>query len=350
MIAVRVAARSGRHRPRGRPVGRARARRGPREPGRRSRSPRARHPRERGRGSPVQRGSSPARRRARRQGVARLRSTRCLPEPRERCLRPCGAHADNDTRSQRRATVFRVRALLASLSLVTCLAALGCGPGAGDPHAVVALFYPLAWAAGRVAPAGTNVVDLTPPGEPHDLELPPHDVQAVQSARLVLYLGNGFQPSVEGAVEARSRQSLDLLRPAAGEGRGVPRLARPGALRARGLGDRRGASPAGRSAACGSRPATARPRVPARPRELRSPRLRHEPCRVRLARGALRAHRVLDQGLRPEAEPPARPAADRRAGAPIGCHDRLHRAPRLADSRRRSLARPASRRSTRSRA
>lgn len=105
-----------------------------------------------------------------------------------------------------------MRALLASLSLVTCLAALGCGPGAGDPHAVVASFYPLAWAAGRVAPPGTNVVDLTPPGvEPHDLELSPHDVQAVQTARLVLYLGNGFQPSVQGAVGTRGRPSLDLL-------------------------------------------------------------------------------------------------------------------------------------------
>jgi zinc transport system substrate-binding protein len=105
-----------------------------------------------------------------------------------------------------------VRALLSLLCVVACAAAVGCGPGAADPHAVVASFYPLAWAAERVAPAGTSVVDLTPPGvEPHDLELSPHDVQAVQRARLVLYLGSGFQPSVQDAVATRSGPSVDVL-------------------------------------------------------------------------------------------------------------------------------------------
>jgi zinc transport system substrate-binding protein len=55
-------------------------------------------------------------------------------------------------------------------------------------------------------------VNLTPPGaEPHDLELSPSDVEDVHDADLVLYLGRGFQPAVEQALESRSGRSLDLL-------------------------------------------------------------------------------------------------------------------------------------------
>jgi zinc transport system substrate-binding protein len=90
----------------------------------------------------------------------------------------------------------------------------GCG-GSSDAagrSTVVASFYPLAWVAERVAAPGTHVVDLTPAGaEPHDLELTPHDLGTLQDADLVLYLGHGFQPAVEKAVESRSGPSLDLL-------------------------------------------------------------------------------------------------------------------------------------------
>ena len=72
-------------------------------------------------------------------------------------------------------------------------------------HAVVASFYPLAWAA------GPEVVDLTPPGaEPHDVELTPRQVAEVQKARVVLYLGGGFQPSVERAVRDTEGLAVDL--------------------------------------------------------------------------------------------------------------------------------------------
>jgi zinc transport system substrate-binding protein len=90
----------------------------------------------------------------------------------------------------------------------------GCG-GSSDATGrttVVASFYPLAWVAERVAAPGTQVVDLTPAGaEPHDLELTPRDLETLQDANLVLYLGHGFQPAVEKAVEDRSGPSLDLL-------------------------------------------------------------------------------------------------------------------------------------------
>jgi zinc transport system substrate-binding protein len=116
--------------------------------------------------------------------------------------------------------------LFLSVSCVLASVVSGCGgssDAAGRPT-VVASFYPLAWVADGVAAPGTHVVDLTPAGaEPHDLELTPQDLETLQDADLVLYLGHGFQPAVEKAVESRSGPSLDLLatqqlRPSAEEG------------------------------------------------------------------------------------------------------------------------------------
>jgi zinc transport system substrate-binding protein len=115
----------------------------------------------------------------------------------------------------------------AAFVLFLALLVAGCGGSSkADRPSVVAGFYPLAWAAGRIAGPGADVVNLTPAGaEPHDLELTPSDVEAIDRAQLVLYLGNGFQPAVEKAVEARSGRSLDLLDgqqldPGAGEEQG----------------------------------------------------------------------------------------------------------------------------------
>ncbi len=100
---------------------------------------------------------------------------------------------------------------------VVAFALTGCGAGNEDaslePRTVVASFYPLAWATKQVANATTTrVVTLTPPGvEPHDVELSPRDVETVDDAEVVVYLGGGFQPSVDDAVAARSGRSLDLL-------------------------------------------------------------------------------------------------------------------------------------------
>ena len=141
-------------------------------------------------------------------------ATECSRGPRRR-------HGDNDTRSQLAATVAGVRAL--SILVVTLLVA-GCGGTSGSDRrpTVVAAFYPLAWAAQRIAGPGVRVVNLTPAGaEPHDLELTPRDIEAIDDAKLVLYLGRGFQPAVEKAVEDRSGPSVDLLEAqdlAAGEG------------------------------------------------------------------------------------------------------------------------------------
>jgi zinc transport system substrate-binding protein len=107
-------------------------------------------------------------------------------------------------------------------SLATVVAAIvlaGCGADAEQaphvPRDVVASFYPLAWAAERVEPGVfDDVVNLTPPGvEPHDLEFSPSDVETIREAELVVYLGGGFQPALEDALESREGRSLDLLRP-----------------------------------------------------------------------------------------------------------------------------------------
>lgn len=133
-----------------------------------------------------------------------------LAEACERGLRP--GHGDNDTRSQRRATVVVVRALLL---IVTGLLATGCaGETKDSQRTVVASFYPLAWATERVASDSVDrVVSLTPPGaEPHDFELSPSDVKTVRDAELVVYLGGGFQAALEDAIGAHDSRSLDLLR------------------------------------------------------------------------------------------------------------------------------------------
>jgi len=99
------------------------------------------------------------------------------------------------------------------LTLGLVLALSGCGGGSSESgETVVAGFYPLAYAAERVGGTELDVRNLTPPGvEPHDLELSGSDVRAVADARLVLYLGGGFQPALERAVESTGATSVDLL-------------------------------------------------------------------------------------------------------------------------------------------
>lgn len=114
----------------------------------------------------------------------------------------------------------RVVLLLAALVVLA-----GCGSSESaqeEPRRVVAGFYPLAWAAERVAADSIDeVVNLTPPGvEPHDLELSPGDVETVRNAHVVLYVGSGFQPALEDAVADRDGTSFDAL----GGGGGDPHV------------------------------------------------------------------------------------------------------------------------------
>ena len=82
----------------------------------------------------------------------------------------------------------------------------GCGStggttGSSDRPAVVAAFYPLAYAAERVGGEHVAVENLTEPGgEPHDLELGLTQTIAVEEADLVV-VESGFQPAVDDAVD-----------------------------------------------------------------------------------------------------------------------------------------------------
>lgn len=72
--------------------------------------------------------------------------------------------------------------------------------------------YPLTEIARRVGGDTVEVTDLTPAGsEPHDLEVTTDDVDRIQDAGLVLFVGSEFQPAVEDALEVRDGPALDLL-------------------------------------------------------------------------------------------------------------------------------------------
>jgi zinc transport system substrate-binding protein len=102
-------------------------------------------------------------------------------------------------------------AVLAALSLVGS-ACTTPGRASDGRLQVVTSFYPLAEAAERVGGDQVDVTNLTPPGvEAHDFELTPKDVEAIATADLVVYLGGGFQPSVEDALDEAEGKVIDVL-------------------------------------------------------------------------------------------------------------------------------------------
>lgn len=110
--------------------------------------------------------------------------------------------------------LMSIRVAAATVVVVALLAGCGSGStgtgsaasgrsGSSGTLTVVASFYPLQFAAQRVAGDLAKVDSLTKPGaEPHDLELTPKDVARVGSADLVVYLA-GFQPAVDDAIQTQ---------------------------------------------------------------------------------------------------------------------------------------------------
>lgn len=104
---------------------------------------------------------------------------------------------------------------IAGLAAAAALAA--CGSGSDDPAAdgeinVLTAFYPLTFATEQVGGENVAVTNLTPAGqEPHDLELAPSDIAAIEEADYVVYL-KGFIPELDAAVEEYAAdKSLDVL-------------------------------------------------------------------------------------------------------------------------------------------
>jgi zinc transport system substrate-binding protein len=101
-------------------------------------------------------------------------------------------------------------ALLGALPLASLLAACGSDAQSGDPR-VVASFYPYAFVAEQVGGTHVEVDNLTSPGvEPHDVELKPKQVGAVQAADLVVFQ-RGFQSAVDDAVDQADLPGDDVL-------------------------------------------------------------------------------------------------------------------------------------------
>lgn len=90
----------------------------------------------------------------------------------------------------------------------------GCA-GGGTPDdgrtTVVASVYPLAELARAVGGSDVVVHDLTPADvEPHDYEPSTRDLDRMEDADVVLYVGGGFQPAIERAA-GRAQEAIDVL-------------------------------------------------------------------------------------------------------------------------------------------
>lgn len=100
---------------------------------------------------------------------------------------------------------------LASAVLVVLLGACTSGDADDGRTTVVASFFPLAELARAAGGPDVVVHDLTPPGvESHDYEPSTRDIDRIEDADLVVYLGDGFQPAIQRATR-RAQQSLDAL-------------------------------------------------------------------------------------------------------------------------------------------
>jgi zinc transport system substrate-binding protein len=97
-----------------------------------------------------------------------------------------------------------------TLTMTSCTA--GSAASQDGKDRIVASFYPLAFVAERLGGSCVDVTNVTPAGvEPHDLELTPDAVEAIVTAKVVLYLGGGFQPAVEDAVDDAQGRAIDVL-------------------------------------------------------------------------------------------------------------------------------------------
>jgi zinc transport system substrate-binding protein len=95
------------------------------------------------------------------------------------------------------------------LALTSCGQSQGAAPS-GTPR-VVATVFPLAWIAQQIAPHASITFLGRQGREPHDLELSPADREAIDTADIVLYVGDiGFQPQIEAAVRSRKGKVVSI--------------------------------------------------------------------------------------------------------------------------------------------
>lgn len=108
-------------------------------------------------------------------------------------------------------------ALVAMAVAGACGTSGGAASGASGRTQVVAAFYPLFEAAQRVGGDRVQVRNLTPAGsEPHDLELSSRQIDHIEAAAVVVFLGRGFQPALEKAAARAKGTKIDVLGPLGG--------------------------------------------------------------------------------------------------------------------------------------
>jgi zinc transport system substrate-binding protein len=105
-------------------------------------------------------------------------------------------------------------ALVRAVALGLLLVLTACG-GDGDDDgrlSVVASVFPIGEVARAVGGDDVRVHDLAPgEAEPHDYEPGSADVDRIEDANVLLYLGGGFQPAVERAARRSDARRVDLL-------------------------------------------------------------------------------------------------------------------------------------------
>ncbi|MGH2705540.1 MAG: metal ABC transporter substrate-binding protein [Actinomycetota bacterium] len=105
-----------------------------------------------------------------------------------------------------------MRRLLTAWLLMALAGACTTGGRGSGRSSILAAFYPLAFTAAEVGGPSVEVVNLTSARtEPHDLELKPSQVARLHEARLVVFLGGGFQPAVEKIANDLPNRALDVL-------------------------------------------------------------------------------------------------------------------------------------------
>lgn len=105
-----------------------------------------------------------------------------------------------------------VYAMLALMAVVPACATSTDPSRARDRVPVVAAFYPLYEFSRAVGGDRVEVTNLVASGaEPHDYDPSPRDVERIQRARLMVYIGSGFQPGLEKALEAAQAANLTVV-------------------------------------------------------------------------------------------------------------------------------------------
>lgn len=102
---------------------------------------------------------------------------------------------------------------------------------AADKIAVAASFYPMYEFARRVGGARIHVRNLTPAGaEPHDYELTPKDIIAVNTSNVLIYNGAGLEPWAQkllpqlppSVLGVNAAEGIRIVKATTGEDQGKP--------------------------------------------------------------------------------------------------------------------------------